>query len=249
MPYQMMATKKSPALVVYLLDMSLSMRDEIGGRRKVDLISDALMSVVREMVRRSTKGSAPSPRYRVAIYAYNDEVRDLLNGPRPITELLEIGVPQMKPSGQTNTAAAFRQAEQLLIAESTGLRNCPAPLVCHLTDGQYNTDDPRPVAERIRQMTFPDGPVLVENIFFDASALNPPVNDPYLWSGVTSAAQLATETARQLFEMSSPVPDSYLGLFGDRGYAIKPGARMMFPGDTPEMIEAAFTMSGMTPVA
>jgi uncharacterized protein YegL len=245
----MTATKKTPALVVYLLDMSLSMNAQINGRRKVDLITDALMSVVREMVRRSTKGSTPSPRYRVAIYAYNDQVRDLLNGPRLITELLDIGVPQMKPSGQTNTAAAFRQAEQLLIAERAALRNCPAPLVCHLTDGQYNTDDPRPVAERIRQMTFPDGAVLVENIFFDAGALDPPVADPYQWSGVTSAAQLATDTARQLFEMSSPVPASYLELFDDRGYSVRPGARMMFPGDTPEMIEAAFTMSGMTPVA
>jgi len=249
MPYQTMATKKTPALIVYLLDMSLSMGSQIHGRRKVDLITDALMSVVREMVRRSTKGSTPSPRYRVAIYAYNDQVRDVLGGPRPITELLEIGVPQLKPSGQTDTAGAFRKAEELLIQERANLRNCPAPLVCHLTDGAYNTQNPAPIVERIRQMTFPDGAVLVENIFFDAAALNPPVADPYRWTGVTSAAQLATPTARHLFEMSSPVPDSYLELFRDRGYAVRAGARMMFPGDTPEMVEAAFTMSGMTPVA
>jgi uncharacterized protein YegL len=249
MPYGTMATKKTPALIVYLLDMSLSMGEWIYGRPKIDLITDTLMSVVREMVRRSTKGTTPSPRYRVAIYAYNDTVRDLLNGPRPITELLTIGVPQMKPGGQTDTAAAFRRAEQLLIDERANLRNCPAPLVCHLTDGQYNTEDPRPIVERIRQMTFPDGAVLVENIFFDADALDPPVTDPYRWNGVTSASQLATTTAKQLFEMSSAVPDSYLQLFSDRGYSLKPGARLIFPGDTPEMVEAAFTMSGMTPVA
>jgi uncharacterized protein YegL len=249
MPYDTMATKKSPALIIYLLDMSLSMAEVIQGRRKIDLITDTLMSVVREMVRRATKGTGPSARYRVAIYAYNDVVRDLINGPRLITELLDIGVPQMKPSGQTDTAAAFRQAEQLLIQERANLRDCPAPLVCHLTDGQYNTDDPRPVAERIRQMTFPDGAVLVENIFFDADALKPPVDDPYRWTGVTSASQLATTTAKQLFEMSSRVPDSYLQLFGDRGYSLRADARLMFPGDTPEMVEAAFTMSGMTPVA
>jgi uncharacterized protein YegL len=249
MPYETTATKKTPALIIYLLDMSYSMGELIHGRRKIDLITDTLMSVVREMIRRSTKGSTPSPRYRVAIYAYNDVVRDLISSPRPITELLTIGVPQMKPSGQTNTAAAFQQAEQLLIKERASLRDCPAPLVCHLTDGQYNTEDPAPIVERIRQMTFPDGAVLVENIFFDAAALNPPVTDPYRWTGVTSASQLATNTARQLFEMSSAVPDSYLQLFSDRGYSLKPGARLMFPGDTPEMVEAAFTMSGITPVA
>jgi hypothetical protein len=75
------------------------------------------------------------------------------------------------------------------------------------------------------------------------------VADPYRWTGLTSASQLATTTAKRLFEMSSPVPDSYLQLFSDRGYSVQRGARMMFPGDTPEMVEAAFTMSGMTPVA
>jgi hypothetical protein len=30
---------------------------------------------------------------------------------------------------------------------------------------------------------------------------------------------------------------------------MKPGARLFFPGNNPDMVEAAFTMSGMTPVA
>jgi hypothetical protein len=49
--------------------------------------------------------------------------------------------------------------------------------------------------------------------------------------------------------MSSPIPRSYLELFADKGYKMREDARLMFPGDTPEMIEAAFTMSGMTPTA
>jgi hypothetical protein len=49
--------------------------------------------------------------------------------------------------------------------------------------------------------------------------------------------------------MSSPIPDSYLRLFTERGYAMKPGARLFFPGNNPDMVEAAFTMSGMTPIA
>ena len=39
------------------------------------------------MVIRSTKGRTPAPRYRVAIFAYNDEVRDVFGGAIPITEL------------------------------------------------------------------------------------------------------------------------------------------------------------------
>jgi hypothetical protein len=92
----------------------------------------------------------PSPRYRLAIYAYNHSVHDLLDGPRPITEVVKLGISPMKPSGRTDTAAAFEQAEQLLISERGNLRSCPAPLVCHLTDGKYSADDPLPIVERIQ---------------------------------------------------------------------------------------------------
>ena len=247
MPYKISATSSTPALIIYLLDMSSSMSSEIAGQRKIDLVSRTLMQVAREMVLRSMKGTLPAPRYRLAIYAYNNTIRDVLEGPQPITKVIEVGIPVLKPSGLTYTAKAFEAAEQLLIAERGNLRNCPAPLVCHLTDGESNGDDPLPVVERIKQMTFADGAVLVENVFFDANALNNPVNDPFEWSGVTSVNDLRTETARTLFNMSSTIPRSYLDLFADKGYSMHPAARLMFPGDTPEMIEAAFTMSGMTP--
>lgn len=247
MAYTTPATKNTPALIIYLLDVSASMGNQIAGRTKSELVTETLMQVAREMVMRSMKGTVPSPRYRIAIYIYNDEVRDALNGPRLITELIEVGVPAVTPSGRTNTCAAFEAAEQLLIAERANLRDCPAPLICHLTDGAYTHNDPGPVVERIKQMTFPDGAVLVENIFFDANALFSSVADPYQWPGVTSEGQLRTATARRLFQMSSVIPKSYLELFADRGYQVRPDARLLFPGDTPEMIEAAFTMSGMTP--
>jgi hypothetical protein len=249
MPYEKTATTATPALIIYLLDMSSSMESQIGGRRKIDVVSDTLYQVVREIVVRSTKGRAPAPRYRVAIFVYNDQPRDVLGGPMPITEVIKVGVPAMNPSGVTNTAAAFEAAEQLLITERSGLAGCPAPLVCHLTDGAYTGSDPLPVVERIRQMTFPDGAVLVENIFFDGGALRRPIDDPYAWSGVASPDELTTETARRLFAMSSPIPTTYRELFADRGYTMSQQARLMFPGDTPEIMEAAFTMSGMTPVA
>ncbi len=247
MPYEKTATKATPALIIYLLDMSHSMDAGIGGSRKIDVVTESLMQVAREMVVRSARGTQASPRYRVAIYAYNDTVRDVLDGPIPITELMRIGVPQMTPSGLTDTALAFEAAERLLIAERGALQDCPAPLVCHLTDGAFTGDDPLPVAERIRAMTFPDGAVLVENIFFDADALREPITDPYTWRGVSSRDSLTSDTAKRLFDMSSPIPPSFQQLFADRGYRMDAQARLLFPGDTPDIMEAAFTMSGITP--
>jgi hypothetical protein len=255
MPYETVATQATPALIIYLLDMSVSMSDAVDenapepSETKSELVTRTLTRAIREMVRRSTRGTQPLARYRVAAFAYNDEVHDVFGGARPITDVIQIGVPAMAPAGTTDTAKAFEHAEQLLLSMHGELKNCPAPLICHFTDGSYTDTSPLPVAERIRQMTFPDGPVLIENIFFDSGALAQPVTDPYSWGGVLTRDDLASTYAYELYEMSSVIPDSYLRMFTERGYAMRPGARLFFPGNNAEMVEAAFTMSGMTPVA
>lgn len=255
MPHETVATQATPALVIYLLDMSVSMNDAVDEENeeatesKSELVTRTLTRAIREMVRRSTRGTQPLARYRVAAFAYNNEIHDVFGGARPITEIVQIGVPVMTATGTTDTAKAFEHAEQLLISMHSELRNCPAPLICHFTDGAYTDASPLPIAERIQQMTFADGPVLIENIFFDSGALAAPVTDPYGWPGILSKEDLASTYAYDLYEMSSLIPDSYLRLFTERGYAMRPGARLFFPGNSPDMVEAAFTMSGMTPIA
>ncbi len=254
MPHETVATQATPALVIYLLDMSVSMNDAVdeeseGSESKSELVTRTLTRAIREMVRRSTRGTHPLARYRVAAFAYNSEIHDVFGGARPITDIIQIGVPVMTASGTTDTAKAFEHAEQLLIGMHSELRACPAPLICHFTDGAYTEASPLPVVERIQQLTFPDGPVLIENIFFDNGALAVPVTDPYTWPGILSRDDLASTYAYELYEMSSPIPESYLRLFTERGYAMRPGARLFFPGSSPDMVEAAFTMSGMTPIA
>jgi hypothetical protein len=254
MPYETVATQATPALVIYLLDMSVSMQDRVDEDKpdselKAALVTRTLTRALREMVRRSVRGTAPMARYRVAAFAYNHEVSDIFGGARPISEVIQIGVPVLNPAGTTDTAQAFEHAEQLLISMHNELKDCPAPLICHFTDGAFTDKSPLPVAQRIQQMTFPDGPVLIENIFFDHDALAAPIADPYAWPGIRSREDLASTYAYDLFEMSSPIPDSYLRLFGDRGYKMQPGAKLFFPGTNPDIVEAAFTMSGMTPIA
>jgi hypothetical protein len=244
--YSNEATKKTPALIIYLLDMSISMSDKVGDVTKSELVSQTLVNVVREMVRRSTKGNHTSPRYHIAAFAYNDEVYDVFGGVKTVTEVLEIGVPVMSPDGRTDTAKAFERAERLLHEYAGRLDGCPAPMVCHLTDGLYTAEDPRPIVNRIKGMTFPDGPVLVENVLFDDSATHEQIDDLHKWRGISSAAQLASTYATDLYEMSSAIPESYHGNLADRGYQLDPQARLFFPGNTPEMVEIAFTTSSLT---
>jgi hypothetical protein len=249
MPYSVLATSKTPALIVYLLDISRSMNQPLGGSRKIDTVLKALDKTTVRMVQRSTKGMIVAPRYRIAMYGYHKDVVDLLGGIQPVSAVAETGIPKPTLDYGTQTARAFEAVERLLQLELPHLEDCPAPLVCHMTDGLYGGADPEPVVARIKEMSVPDGPVLVENIFISKSVLRESVGDSQRWTGVTDVEQLGKDYARKLFAMSSAVPDTYLETIGEFGYAIQPGARMLFPGDTPDLVELGFAMSGATPVS
>ena len=83
MPHETVATQATPALVIYLLDMSVSMNDAVDedneetSESKCDLVTRTLTRAIREMVRRSTRGTQPLSRYKVAAYAYNGEIHDV----------------------------------------------------------------------------------------------------------------------------------------------------------------------------
>ncbi|GAB4474544.1 MAG: hypothetical protein Kow00124_14690 [Anaerolineae bacterium] len=249
MPYKVPATSKTPALIIYLLDVSGSMGEDLGGKPKIEVISDALHQVAVRMVQRSTKGTTVAPRYRVAMYAYSSQVMDLLGGIKTVAELAQMGVPRLQPMDATNTAAAFLEAERLLKSELGNMTDCPAPLICHMTDGEYNTGgDPMPIAQRIMQMSTPDGNVLIENIFVTDKALTTPITDPKAWTGVTDETPLASPYAESLRAMSSEIPQTYASVMAEMGYRLSPGARMFFPGNAPEIVELGFAMSGATPV-
>lgn len=47
--------------------------------------------------------------------------------------------------------------------------------------------------------------------------------------------------------MSSTIPETYREVMAEEGYDLAPGARMLFPGAYPELIELGFALSGATP--
>jgi hypothetical protein len=246
--YEQFATTESPALIVYVLDVSASMSLPLGTRRRIDVVTDALRAAFTRLIFRSTKGARVAPRYRLALFAYSDHVYDLLDGVRTITEVAPRGLPELSPLRTTDTERALLEVEKLLQSELLRHGSGPAPLVCHMTDGEYTAGDPEPVAERIKAMQSQDGGVLVENIFI-SDAFADPQMDPRHWSGVDATTRLLTPYAEKLRRMSSPLPRGYRRLLIEDGYAIGPGALMMLPGTSPELVELGFVMSTATPVA
>ncbi|HVO43888.1 MAG TPA: VWA domain-containing protein [Aggregatilineales bacterium] len=256
MPYTAVATSKTPALIIYLLDVSGSMGSndvqlaDGGTATRISVVLKALEDVATAMVGRSTRGTLIQPRYKVAIYAYASQVYDVLQGVKTVTEFAQMGVPTLTTMDTTNTEAAFLAAESLLQSEVANLpAGSPAPLVCHMTDGEINAGgDPAPIAERIKTLAVPDGNALIENIYIGPNLLRHPTADPKSWVGLTAAAELTTDYAKRLFEMSSPIPESYRNLMSEMGYhGLQDGARMMFAGNDEKLIEMAFAMSGVTP--
>jgi len=248
MTYSVLATAKTPSLVIYLLDVSASMFQPLGEKQRISVVTDALTAALRQMIFRSTRGGRLSPRYRVAMLAYSDHVYDLLDGIKTIGEVAHMGVPELSPMRTTDTANAFIKAERILQAELPNLQDGPAPLVCHMTDGEYTGDDPEPTVRRIMEMSVPDGNVLVENIFISDRVLPEQIRDPNKWPGILPDTPLSSDYAKKLRDMSSQVPASYREMMQENNYSLAPGAVMLLPGTTPELVAMGFQMSAATPV-
>ncbi|OJV91602.1 MAG: hypothetical protein BGO39_20715 [Chloroflexi bacterium 54-19] len=247
MPYSILATAKTPALIIYLLDVSASMTQPLGNKRRIDIVTEALTTALRQMVFRSTKGVRISPRYRIAMLAYSDHVYDLLDGVKSVDQVAGLGVPELSPLRTTETAKAFSQAEKLLQAEWPSLQNGPAPLICHMTDGEFTGPDPQPIAHRIMQRSLPDGNVLVENIFISDKILSQPIKDVSTWPGILPHTPLNSDYAAKLRSMSSPIPDSYREMMLENSYRIGAEAVMLLPGVNSELVAMGFQMSAATP--
>ncbi len=163
-----------------------------------------------------------------------------------VEDVAKKGAPRLATDESTDTATAFLWARNLLEAELPSLDEMPAPIVCHLTDGEYNGNDPEPIARDIMSMSNPDGNVLVENILIGTGLATASI-DPRTWPGLRTDADLTTDHAKKLFAMSSELPESYAACLAADGFAMQRGARMLIPGQTPDLVELAFTMSGSTP--
>ena len=243
-----MASARTPALVVYLLDISASMNLSLGKKRRIDVVLDALTSALRQMVFRSTKGSRLSPRYSIAMYAYSDHVYDLLDGIQTVSRVVNLGVPELRTEARTDTARAFLAAESLLERELHRFQAGPAPLVCHMTDGMHTGDDPAPIVRRIMGMAVPDGNVLVENIFISEDVLSEPIVDLTRWPGISRTTPLENEWGQGLQRLSSVLPESYRTMMLEYGYHLQKDALMLLPGMNPELVAMGFQMSAATPV-
>lgn len=245
--YQTLATAATPALVIYVIDVSQSMSSLIGENTRINVVEESLKAAIMKMVFRSTKGRAISPRYRIAMFAYSSEVFDMLDGIKTVDEVAQRGLPVFtNTQGTTETAKAFNKVASLLRQEIPKMSNAPAPIVCHITDGLYSGEDPLPIAQKIMDMSVNDGNVLVENVFISDTALKSPISSVPEWPGITDKSELNDSYAKQLFDMSSTIPETYREYMRESGLSLTQNAKLLFPGIHPEFISSAINFPTMT---
>jgi hypothetical protein len=244
--YTQPATSLNSALVIYLIDASHSMNDPCNGTTKINIVNRALKEALTDMIRRSMRDGMVQRRYKVAIFAYNTSVVDVLGGVRDLPELVKKGMPVLSASGETDTSVGFLAVEKLLQQHLGLLYNSPAPFVCHLTDALITTTDPTPIVQRIQRMSVRDGNVLVGNVYVADNMLRAPVTDWYRWGGVHRPSQLTNDYARLLLRLSSPLPETYRQNINNYGYNLQRGAALFFPGVHTDLMRLAFAVSTAT---
>lgn len=231
------------------MDQNFSGRTSDGSaqpKKRIEVVSEALTKIMKVMLRRSAKGEVVSPRYALSMIAYSSGVTDIFGGVVTIEQAVKMGQPTLQTYDRTFSDLAFQRAYDILSQRIGATNGCPAPMVCHLTDGEYNGNDPRPIFQQLRSLSNDDGPVLVENIYVGENLTKTPINDAKSWGGITDVSQLADPYTQVLYEMSSPLPASYAQEMAKDGYSLQAGAAMLIPADSTDLVQLAFAMSSAT---
>ena len=140
-------------------------------------------------------------------------------------ELLE--VPQQKPiwidpvlQGATPICSAIVKACEILDGWIAHHPDSFPPIVINITDGESSEGDPIPYADTLKQRETSDGNVLFFNCCVSSIAA-----DPFLFRG--NGELMPDQFSRQLFQMSSVLPDAIREKARAQGQELEPNARGM----------------------
>jgi len=255
--YKNLSNSDHPATLIYLVDISGSMKAPMpDGKSRIDVAKDAIQTAYAQMIQRSLRQGKIHPRYRVGMIAYSTDLFDVygdIGSIVTIDKLKDEGVPLITPQQRTDMAKAFRYAHKLIQDDiktwsQKWLDECPPPMVINLTDCEFGeeTQDPVEFAQKLQEISVPDGNVLVENIFITDQITLPSANIKD-WKGYRFNESTGDPYGDKLLAMSSPIPAGYAQLMSEQaGLKIREGTAMMFPGISKEFIKTGFAMSIVT---
>jgi len=277
--YSAQITRSNPTCIILLVDQSGSMSDPFSGdssTKKADFVADVVNHTLHDLVIRCTKTEEVRNYYHISIIGYGRTVGSAFGAPLaprkivPISDVADyplqvknsykrvadgaggwVEIPVrfpiwMVPSadGKTPMCEALTLVKSIL---DDWLKDHPKgfpPTVLHLTDGESSDGDPDYIGRQIMSLRTDDGAVLFFNCHISSqrsTKIEYPGED----------ARLPDGFARTLFQISSPLPGSFLAAAAQLGVQANPGSRgFVFNGDPSSIVqfyEIGTSLTGMTP--
>jgi hypothetical protein len=244
-------SRQNPGCIVFLVDQSGSMDEAMAGatgQRKKEAVADAINRLLYNLVLRCSREDGVRPYFDLGVWTYRGSatverafsadlvsVADIAEHPKRMEKRRrrapdgaggvyeqEFELPiwfEPLAEGRTPMHAAFSAAvgplRQWLSQHSASF----PPVIINLTDGVYTDQNPAPVARELTQMGTADGNVLLFNCHVSEK--------PDVTVTFPDAAQGAglSGLKRELFDISSPLPEPMARHARAKGYQIGAGAR------------------------
>jgi len=254
MSYSAEISRRNPGLFIFLLDQSRSMSHKLGGsaRSKAQEASEAINRQIYEIIYRCTKTDGVRDYFDIGVIGYGlkpDTAQSLL-GDRaivPKSKLAENPLRMVKrtekikdpdgnevesefefpvwfdPVANSNTpmVSAFKLASDWLDDWISEHPSSYPPIVINISDGAATDGDPTEQANRMRSLSTRDGNVLLWNCHL--SELKGA--DPVIFPDSEGKLPSGDKFAKQLFDMSSTLPEAFIGIAQERGLTVSSGSR------------------------
>jgi hypothetical protein len=277
--YSAQITRANPTCIILLIDQSGSMADPFRGdssTKKCEFVAEVVNHTLHDLVIRCTKTEEVRSYYYVSVIGYGRKVSSAFGGVLenrrilPIAEVADyplqvkssykkvsdgaggwVEIPVRFPvwltpsaEGKTPMCAALYEVRSIL---SQWLIDHPSgfpPTVLHLTDGESSDGDPTGIGQEIMSLSTDDGAVLLFNCHL-SSRRDSKIEYP------SDEESLRDTFAKTLFQMSSPLPESFLAAAAQLGVAAGEGSRgFVFNADPSSIVqfyEIGTSLTGMTP--
>jgi hypothetical protein len=262
--YSAEISRQNPACLIFLIDQSGSMEEPIAGgtgEKKKQVVADAINRLLYNTVLRCSKEDGVRPYFHIGVWSY-----DGMGGVKPafgsdlssITQIAEQpkrmetrkrrmpdgagGVYEDEfqlpvwfdavAQGNTPMNAAFSAAIAPLRMWVNQYSTSFPPIIINLTDGAYTDQSPTATVGELMQMGTSDGKALVFNCHISQ---NPGMSVTFPSDGQASGL---TGLARELYDLSSPLPEPMRRQAQAKGYQLESGARgYVYNADLVTMID------------
>lgn len=253
-PYEREITRQHPALMVLLLDQSGSMQSAwFRGGTKADGVAETVNNLIQEIVLLSIRQREVRHYFDLAVIGYSGStVTSMFQGTdieHPIitctraNEIVrrETAVEQglrierhvwveSRAAGQTPMCLALSTARKVVEKWAAKHADSFPPIVLNVTDGAGNDGDPLPIAEQLLQVSTRHGSALLMNCHIPGKLDQrdsdlPTSNGDKTILFPDEKYPLPSQYARDLFEMSSALPESFRRRAIDLEFNVTEGAR------------------------